>query len=210
MKRYKLAIFDFDGTLADSFPWFIGIINDVADKFGFRRVEKDEIETLRGADTRRIVKELKIPAWKMPLVARYMQKKMAQDIAAISLFPGIDQALKELASKGIRLAIVSSNSAENVKIVLGPETAQMIEYYVCGADLFGKSRKFSKVLRQSGISAAETICIGDEIRDLLAAREAKIDCGAVCWGYARADALLPHAPEMVFREVGEISKKLSG
>jgi phosphoglycolate phosphatase len=28
---YKLAIFDFDGTLADSFPWFLGMVNGLAD-----------------------------------------------------------------------------------------------------------------------------------------------------------------------------------
>lgn len=28
--RYRLAIFDFDGTLADSFPWFATVVNDVA------------------------------------------------------------------------------------------------------------------------------------------------------------------------------------
>jgi phosphoglycolate phosphatase-like HAD superfamily hydrolase len=38
MPRYKLAIFDFDGTLADSFPWFIGAVNDAAARFGFRGV----------------------------------------------------------------------------------------------------------------------------------------------------------------------------
>ena len=36
--RYKLVIFDFDGTLADSFPWFAGVLNGVADRYGFRRV----------------------------------------------------------------------------------------------------------------------------------------------------------------------------
>jgi len=35
---YSLVIFDLDGTLVDSFPWFLRTINDVADYFGFRRV----------------------------------------------------------------------------------------------------------------------------------------------------------------------------
>ena len=37
---YKLAIFDFDGTLADSFAWFLSVINEVADRYGFRRIEE--------------------------------------------------------------------------------------------------------------------------------------------------------------------------
>jgi len=32
---YKLAIFDFDGTLSDSFAWFLSVINSVADKHKF-------------------------------------------------------------------------------------------------------------------------------------------------------------------------------
>ena len=45
LMKYKLAIFDFDGTLADSFPWFLGIINDVADKYRFRQIEDYEVES---------------------------------------------------------------------------------------------------------------------------------------------------------------------
>ena len=66
---YSLAIFDLDGTLADSFPWFLRIINDIADRFCFRRVADDEIEALRHASTRKILSALGFqhqlyPAWK--------------------------------------------------------------------------------------------------------------------------------------------------
>ena len=45
--KYRLVIFDFDGTLADSFPWFVGTLNAVADKFKFKRIEEGAIERLR-------------------------------------------------------------------------------------------------------------------------------------------------------------------
>jgi len=48
---YSLAIFDLDGTLVDSFPWFKRTINDVADRFGFRRVAPEELEGIRAAST---------------------------------------------------------------------------------------------------------------------------------------------------------------
>ena len=51
--RWDLAIFDIDGTLADSFPFFIGIQNRLAAMHGFRRIEAEEVEALRG--TRRAV-----------------------------------------------------------------------------------------------------------------------------------------------------------
>ena len=48
---YRLAIFDFDGTLADSFPFFLSVFNTIADRHGFRRIATDQgpehIERLR-------------------------------------------------------------------------------------------------------------------------------------------------------------------
>lgn len=55
---YALAIFDLDGTLVDSFPWFLRTINDVADRFGSRRVREEDIEGLRHASTREIPSRL--------------------------------------------------------------------------------------------------------------------------------------------------------
>ena len=49
---YALAVFDFDGTLADSFPWFAGVLNGVADRYGFRRVRAG-VEAFHRADSRR-------------------------------------------------------------------------------------------------------------------------------------------------------------
>ena len=71
---YSLAIFDLDGTLVDSFPWFRRTINDVADRFGFRRVAEDELETIRAASTREILAHLQLPLWKVPAVARHMRR----------------------------------------------------------------------------------------------------------------------------------------
>ena len=50
--NYKLAIFDLDGTLFDSFPWFLSIVNAVADKHRFRRIEPDQVEALRQGHAR--------------------------------------------------------------------------------------------------------------------------------------------------------------
>jgi phosphoglycolate phosphatase len=43
--RYKLAIFDFEDTLADSFPWFLRIINDVADKYRLWQIKDYEVKS---------------------------------------------------------------------------------------------------------------------------------------------------------------------
>ena len=205
---YRLAIFDFDGTLADSFPWFLGMVNGLADAHGFRRIEEHEVETLRGLGARQVVGHLGVPAWKLPRIAHQMRRQMARDIGGIALFPGVDRLLRELAGQGIGLAVVTSNSIDNVRRVLGPDSAALIHHYECGASIFGKRPKLRAVLRASGVPAAKAICIGDEIRDFEAARAEGIPFGAVSWGYTNPEALRALAPEEMFVSLEEIPRKL--
>jgi phosphoglycolate phosphatase len=204
---HRLAIFDFDGTLADSFPWFLGMVNGLADEHGFRRIEEHEIEMLRGQGARQVAGHLGVPAWKLPRIAHDMRRRMARDIGGIALFPGVDRLLRGLAGRGIRLAVVTSNSLGNVRQVLGPDSAALIQHYECGASLFGKRPRLRAVLRASGVPAAEAISIGDEIRDLEAARAEGIPFGAVTWGYTNPEALRALAPEEVFASLEEILQK---
>lgn len=206
--RYRLVILDFDGTLADSFPWFLQNVNGVADKFGFRPVDENDIERLRAMPPHEILKALQVRRWKLHMIARHMRQLKAADLAAISLFPGAGDLLQTLNAKNIVTAIVSSDNESNVRRVLGPDNAALIAHYACGASLFGKAAKFRRVLRKSGIPASHAFCIGDEIRDLEAARAVGIAFGAVTWGYARADALRARKPDAMFTSMTDIINAL--
>jgi len=206
---YKLAIFDFDGTLADSFSWFLRVVNEVADKYGFRRIKEQELPKLRSYDARRMLEHVGIPMWKMPLVQRHMRKRMTCDIGHISLFPGIDGLLQRLQAQGIVLAIVTSNSSVNVREVLGRQNASLIQYYACDAPILGKRVKLRKVLHNSGVSPSEAIFIGDEIRDLHAAHAEEIAFGAVSWGVNSPESLNRHCPEEIFSSIDEIVERVT-
>ncbi len=207
--KYDLVIFDFDGTLADTFQWFIGVINDVADRYRFKRVAKQDIESIRRLDAGNVLKYLDVPLWKIPMIARHMRKLMAADIHRISLFQGVDGLLRGLSKKGITLALMSSNSYENVRTILGPQNAVLIDYYECGVSIFRKKAKLKKILSKSGIPHAKSIYIGDEIRDLKAAREAKILFGGVSWGYNSVESLKPLSPELLFESIDKILDKVT-
>ncbi len=58
---YKLVIFDFDGTLADSFPWFLQVSNTLADRYRFRRMTEQEGTALRGMSARQMIQHFGVP-----------------------------------------------------------------------------------------------------------------------------------------------------
>ena len=208
--RYRLVIFDSDGTLVDSFPWFRGVINDVADRFSFPRLDNAKIEMLRSAGAREVLQELGVPRWKLPLIVRHMRRLKARDADGAGLFPGVPAMLNRLKQSGVTLAVVSSDTEDNVRRMLGPLNAGLLDAYACGAPVFGKPGRMRRLIRRGGFRPADVIAIGDEIRDIAAARSVGIDFGAVSWGYTRPAALIAQGPAIVFAAMEEIAAHVAG
>jgi phosphoglycolate phosphatase len=205
---YSLVIFDLDGTLADSFPWFRRHVNGVADRFAFRRIADEDVESLRHADSREILTRLEVPTWKLPAIARHMRRLKAQHIQDIPLFDGAEAMLRTLSQAGFRLALVSSDSEANARQQLG-ELAALFSHFDCGASIFGKARKFRRVVKRAGLAPDAVIAIGDEVRDIEAARSVGIACGAVRWGFASSEALRARAPDLMFERMEDIARELA-
>lgn len=186
------------------------MLNGVADRYRFRRVAEDEVETLRGQSARHLISHLRVARWKLPFIARHMRRLAAQDSSRITLFPGIEDMLRELRQDGLVLAIVSSNTESNVRQALGSEIAAQFTHFACGAGLFGKATKFRQLARRAGIEHGDCLCIGDEIRDFEAASEAGMAFGAVAWGFTSPDALQMLQPAFMFSQPADIGAHLLG
>jgi phosphoglycolate phosphatase len=202
---YRLAIFDFDGTLADSFPFFASVFNTLADRHGFRRVAPDEVSALRRCDAREIMARLGMPSWKLPIVGRSFVALMRDNASRVPLFPGVRDMLDGLHADGVVLAVVSSNSRDNVERVLGPAHAKLIRHYECGASIFGKRSRIRKVLRKAAVEPRGAIYIGDQSTDHDAARAENVAFGAVAWGYGEIESLRSRNPEAAFEHVADIT-----
>ena len=189
---YRLAIFDFDGTLADSFPFFLSVFNTIADRHGFRRVDVAKAGQLRHYSVRQVMDYVGMPAWKLPAASQTFMAMMKESAASISLFDGIAEALRHLDAQGVLVTVVSSNAEHNVRTVLGPDLSALVARFECGMSVFGKARRIRAVLRRCGVAAHEAIYIGDQGTDAEASRKAGVDFGAVHWGYATIEALREH------------------
>lgn len=207
--KYRLAIFDFDGTLADTLPWMRSIFNELAEVHGFRRVEAHEFEQFRDLHGLALLRELGLPLWKLPRVMRDVRRRMGAQGGSLRPFPGAGEMLRGLDAAGVRLGMVSSNTRENVERVLGAESAGLIGCFACGASLFGKPAKLRQVIRHFGVRPAEAIYIGDEVRDGEAAEKAGAAFGAVTWGQHSEGALRGQKPAEVFGRVEEIVERVA-
>lgn len=205
LQPVRLAILDFDGTLADSFAFFLRVFNELAARHGFRAVEAHEVPELRRYGARELMRRLGLPAHKLPLVTRDFIGLMRKDRTSVRLFEGVAEALADLYEEGIALGVVSSNSRDNVLHVLGP-AARTVRYLECGVSIFGKRARLRRLLRKSGLPREAALYVGDQSTDLEAARAEGIAFGAVAWGYGDMEALRALEPDREFQSVADLPR----
>ncbi len=209
MRRFDLVLFDWDGTLVDSWPWFTRALNDAAVRYRFRQVDAVTGERLRSLRPREILRELGLPWWKLPFFTRYMRARMTRDLEEIELFDGTASLISRLADAGVVLGIVTTNAEQNVRAKLGPTNAGRIAHYACDISMFGKASRIRKVVAGSGVPPSRAILVGDEIRDIEAARSAGIASGSVAWGYATPAALRAAKPTEFFESMDAAAAALA-
>lgn len=200
----RLIAIDFDGTLADTWPWFADVLDEVADVHGFRKPACEERQALRHLSAQAILRSLGIPLWKAPGILADVRRRMQSARPDIAVFAGMPEAVAALSATGAAVALVSSNSASNVRRILGPAMCGHFDAFECGTDLFGKTAKLKRLLKRFDCVPAQSILIGDELRDIEAAHAAGMIAAAVAWGYNHPDALRAASPDVFFQTPGEI------
>jgi len=196
MNSQKTIIFDFDGTIADSFHENFDIYNELAEKLKCNPVSRAEQEKLRNKRPQELLKRYGITKLKLPLLLLKGRKKLQEKMSQIKPVKGIEKSLKDLNDCGFRLGILTSNSKKNVKIFLeNNDLENIFEFIHSGKHLFGKSKSIKHLLKKKKISNKSVIYIGDETRDIEATKNANIPIVAVGWGYNTPDILRSLNPE---------------
>lgn len=207
--NYKYVMFDFDGTIANSFPLFLEIVQELSTTYNYRRISAMEGENLRSHPPKYILEYLRLSRWKIPFYGYTMKKRFRNSILDVKLFSGMTEEIRILRESGLRLAIVSGNSKENVKACLEGHNIDIFDDYVCDVGFSRKSRYIKKLIRKNGYDLSEVLYIGDEIRDIQASKKTGIDIGCVSWGFNTLDSLIQYKPKFVFNAPNDISTLLN-
>ena len=202
------AIFDFDGTLADSERLTLSIYNEHAPRLGVPPVTADDVEHLRTLGPFDALKELNIPMWKVPRVVHAVRTGMHAQMGQLAPFPGIVEALHELRAGGAHCYVLSTNSASNIEAFLNRYDMNLFEKLAGGSSAFGKARYLRKLIRTERLAFDRAFYVGDEVRDIHAARDAGVRSVAVSWGYSARAALLERGPDVLVDAPSELARRI--
>lgn len=177
------VIFDFDGTLADTFSLYI----DTAYKSSpnTKRLPDEQINKLRRIPLLTALLRLGIPLWRLPVLALTLRSEMSKRMNEVQPYQGVVPVLLELRDAGHCLHILTSNSKENVQIFL---RQHRIERVFRGVDtLFyagtlPKAHAMRKLMKRDMLDSSKTYYVGNEVLDIGAAERAGVKSIAVTWG----------------------------
>lgn len=200
MKKGTVLIFDFDGTIADSPIEMIQIFNRIAKDYGLKPIKKEDHEKLRNLSSLETLKFLGISLYKLPFISRRIRDEFKKDISDLKPIPGIIEMLKKLHERGELLGIMTSNSEENVKEFLKNHEMEFFEFVVGSSSMFGKHKVLGKIIRERKLNQDEVIYVGDEARDIDAARKAKVKIISVTWGVNSKEFLSRQNPDYLIDE----------
>ncbi len=206
----KLLVFDFDGTIADTMVQSIKIINHLADEFGFRQIKDDELEWLRSRTLWQFVRHLKIPIRKISKILHRAQEEMTRNILEVRLIPEMSEVIHELRTMGHSIGIMTSNTLENVSALLKQNDLEVFDFTHCSVKLRKKARNLKRIRRKHKVPRRNVLYIGDECRDVRAARKARVNMAAVTWGFNNGEALSRYRPQFLLSEPQELLKICEG
>ena len=198
-------LFDFDGTLVDSFDCVLKKSILLSDEFYFRKLNDDEINGLRDLSSKELIKFLQVPIYKIPKLILTMRKHLHNEMRNLTPFPNIYQVVERLYDHKFSLGILTSNSVENVSLWLDlHKMSHFFNFIHTESNFFSKKYLLKKTISSYKIDKSQTYYIGDETRDIDAAHKNNIKSIAVTWGYNSEKALLKYEPSFIVQRPEDI------
>lgn len=209
---YKLAIFDFDGTLVDSAPGIVDVMYEVVEEYKFAPETVDLWKHLVGIP---LLRQLQIlfpdhsNDFHEEVVARYRQIYDVKAIALCPPFPGLLPMLDALQKADVLITIASSKRRHLVERVLDFHSLAPYFSLVIGAQDVGNHKPDPEsvhiTLEKLNMATHETVVIGDSTFDLEMARNAGVDAIGVTTGIHTVEHLSKAEPKHIVASLIEVT-----
>jgi phosphoglycolate phosphatase len=200
-KRYRLLVFDWDGTLADSASIIVRAIQQACRDLELPVPSDTQARYVIGLGLHDAIRHVAPDLHEDDYgkySARYREHYMARDFD-IPLFPGVPEMLEELAARGYLLGLATGKSRAGLDHSLARAGLQpRFDATRCADEGFPKPHPdmLLTLMHQLAAEPHETLMIGDTTHDLELAKNAKTAAVAVTYGAhtsAELDAFQPLA-----------------
>ncbi|QSX05089.1 HAD-IA family hydrolase [Sedimentibacter sp. zth1] len=198
--NFKCVLFDFDGTLADTEEINFDIFQILSKKYKMQNITKEELNNIKDLSAMQLITYLKVKKYKIPFILKRGKKLLSAKIKEVDIckqnFKSVLQTLKEAK---VKIAIITTNSKTNVEEFLKKHNIDCFDF-VISASLFGKESIIKKVIKNNNLDPKDVLYVGDEIRDINAAKKSGIKIASVSWGYNTVDSLLSYNPDYLIKD----------
>ncbi len=208
--EYKLLIFDWDGTLADSIGRIVTAMQVAAQRSGRPERNAPAVKGIIGLGLPEAILTLYPDMTAEQVIAfrqHYADVYIAMDAEPSPLFAGVKESLEAFREQGYRLAVATGKARRGLDRVLGAHGWEDFFDITRAADETASKPDplmLNQILAHCDVRPDQALMVGDASFDLLMARNAGIDSVAVGYGAQSMERLLTFEPRLAIGSFPEL------
>lgn len=214
----KTVIFDLDGTLLNTLDDLADSTNYALSKFGYPTRTIEEVRQFVGNGVAKLI-ERAIPDGKnnpnFEKCLSIFKENYAQNMYnKTAPYNGIIEMLSNLKSKGIKIAVVSNKFDLAVKELCKKYFEGFIDFAAGENEAQGIKKKPApdtviSVLNEFNFASEDAVYVGDSDVDIMTAKNSKMPCISVTWGFRDEKFLLENGATILINAPSEIYNHLT-
>lgn len=210
--RYKLAIFDLDGTVLNTIGGLTHAVNAALAMNSLPARSREEVQAMVGNGTRKLIERALGEDADPELISKVYsdyQKYYAENCSYDTYpYDGIKQMLIKLNEAGIKCAVVTNKPdlparkliAEHFGSLIAVTHGNVPEVPVKPDPTF-----VHMTMEELGVSTEETVYIGDSDVDIKTAAAAGTECISVDWGFRTREFLIENGAKIILSSPSEVA-----
>lgn len=214
----KAVIFDLDGTLLNTLDDLADSTNYALSRFGYPTRTIEEVRQFVGNGVAKLI-ERAIPEGKnnpnFEKCLAIFKENYAQNMYnKTAPYNGIIEMLSNLKSKGIKIAVVSNKFDLAVKVLCKKYFEEFIDFAAGENEAQGIRKKPApdtvlSVLNEFNFAPEDAVYVGDSDVDIMTAKNSKMPCISVTWGFRDEKFLLENGATILINAPSEIYNHLT-
>ena len=191
-----VIMFDFDGVIADSFDVFYPALVQTLREGGYSCIRNPaEFRALFDTNFCQGLEASGVRRAEASAILAEVGRKVQGRLGEMRLFPGVSEAIHALAA-ACPLYVITSNQGSLVEAYLEQVGLRACFRAVLGADTHpSKTEKIRQVRRLH--PRQSFVYVGDTAGDMCEARQARVRCAAVLWGWHDSERLRAQSPDFL-------------